>query len=69
MYLITAASFRGDATNFSAYAVVATDVATSRVLTSAGSTGITISMSGLTVQLANSTGGTIAATATILRIK
>jgi hypothetical protein len=69
MYLITAAAYVGDATNFSAYAVVATDVTSSRVLASAGSLGVTISMSGLNVQLANTAGGTVSATATILRIK
>ena len=69
MYLITAAAYVGDATNFSAYAVVATDVTSSRVLASAGSLGVTITMSGLNVQLTNTAGGTISATATILRIK
>jgi hypothetical protein len=69
MYLITAASYQGNATDSSAYAIVATDVTTSRVLASAGSLLITISMSGLTVRLTNSAGGTVSATATILRIK
>jgi hypothetical protein len=69
MYLISASASVSDATNWSAFAVVATDGTTSRVLSSVGSTGITISMSGLVVRLANSSGFAAPAESSIIRIK
>jgi hypothetical protein len=69
MYLISASISTGSATNWSAFAIVATDGTSSRVLSSVGSTGVTISMSGLTVQLASAGGSTVSAEASIVRIK
>jgi len=67
-YMVTAGSNRGDATNFSAYAIIITDAGTSRIMASALSVGVTISMSGLDLIITNSAGGTIAVKTNILKL-
>ena len=66
--MVTAGSNRGDATNFSAYAIIITDAGTSRIMASALSVGVTISMSGLDLIITNSAGGTIAVKTNILKL-
>lgn len=67
-YMVTAGSNRGDATNFSAYAIIMTDAGTSRILDSALSVGVSISMSGLDLIITNGAGGTISVKTNILKL-
>jgi hypothetical protein len=67
-YMVTAGSNRGDATNFSAYAIIMTDAGTSRIMASALSVGVSISMSGLDLIITNGAGGTIAVKTNILKL-
>jgi hypothetical protein len=67
-YIVTAGSYRGDATNYSAYAIIATDLATSRILHSVASTGVTITMNGLDVMVANTVGAPITIEGSAIRI-
>ena len=68
MYLVSAARYANDATNFSAYAVVATDLNTGRLVSNTGSTGVTLSLSGLVLTVTNGSGGTYPVAYTITRI-
>jgi hypothetical protein len=67
-YMVTAGSNRGDATNFSAYAIIMTDAGTSRIMASTLSVGVSISMSGLDLIITNGAGGTIAVKTNILKL-
>ena len=67
-YMVTAGSNRGDATNFSAYAIIMTDAGTSRIMASTLSVGVSISMSGLDLIITNNAGSTIAVKTNILKL-
>ena len=68
MYLVSAARYANDAANFSAYAVVATDLNTGRLILNTGSVGVTLSLLGLVLTVTNSAGGTYSVGYTITRI-
>ena len=55
-YLVSASVSQNDATNYSAFAVVGTDLTTARLIQNSTQVGVTISLSGLNLQVAtNST--------------
>jgi hypothetical protein len=68
MYLVSAARYCGDATNFSAYAVVATDNITGRLVSNIGSVGVTLTLAGLVLTVTNGAGSTYPVNYTITRI-
>jgi len=68
MYLVSAARYSNDATNFSAYAVVATDLNSGRLISNTGSAGVTLSLAGLVLTVTNGIGGTYPVAYTITRI-
>jgi hypothetical protein len=68
MYLVSAARYCDDATNFSAFAVVATDNVTGRLVTNTGSVGVTLSLAGLVLTVANNAGSTYLVDYTVTRI-
>jgi hypothetical protein len=68
MYLVSAARYSNDAANWSAFAVVATDFNTGRLISNTGATGMTLSLSGLVLTVTNAGGGTVSVAYTITRI-
>ena len=68
MYLVSAARYANDATNFSAYAVVATDLNSGRLISNTGSLGVTLSLAGLVLTVANNAGSYYPVDYTITRI-
>lgn len=66
MYLVSAASYRNDATNYSAFAVVATDLNTGRLVLNNGSVGVVLTISGLVLSAASN--GDVEISMSILQI-
>ena len=69
MYLVSVQSIQGDAANFSAFAVIAIDNTTARIVFNGSAPFATLTMSGLALQVAQGSGGTKTFYATITRVK
>lgn len=67
-YLVCASRYSNDATNYSAFAVVATDSNTGRLIQNSSQVGVTLSLSGLVLSVATNGGTPLAITASITRI-
>ena len=68
MYLVSAARYANAAADWSAFAIVATDLNTGRLISNTGSIGITLSLSGLVLTVTNVAGGTVTVGSTVTRI-
>jgi hypothetical protein len=68
MYLVSAARYSNAASDWSAFAIVATDLNTGRLISNTGSIGITLSLAGLVLTVTNLGGGTVTVKYTVTRI-
>ena len=68
MYLVQASSYRNDATNYSAFAVISTDGSTARLIQNSVQAGITLTLAGLIVSVVTNSVPLIPVTVNVVRI-